>query len=85
MIGMGLHVLSGSKLGHGSIRSTHLDLPLNDGNAMRRGHDRSIVNVRAAYYEEDKKETLGINYNQWLSTGYPNMMLEKLGSMTATI
>lgn len=64
---------------------THLDLPLNDGDAMRRGHDMSIVNVRVAGYEEGKKETPGINCYQWLSTSYPNMKLEKLGSMTSTI
>ena len=55
MIGMGLHAINGSKLEHGSIRCTHLDLPLNDGNAMRGGHDMSIVNMRVADYEEDRK------------------------------
>lgn len=64
--------------------STHLNLPLDDGDAMRRGHDMSNANVRVADYEEGKKETPGINYYQWLSTGYPNMKLEKLGSMTST-
>lgn len=60
---------------------THLDLPLNDGDAMRRGHDMSNVNVRVADYEKGKKETPRINYYQWLSTGYPNMKLEEVGEI----